>query len=390
MSLSNIVNAQNNSLNFDFAATFASIPPPTPEFQLDAIVVETLDEPEKDESISYAELTKVRIDQATLQAARPFFEKRFNPKLKSISVRDARLINSKAKTEIISLNAERIEWVPVDQFIRQRLEQIETKIRTKACEQLEFPEGFFWQIISGRTQIILKERAVKCNEYFNITLEDNSEQFDLERIFRLALKESLPTEPAKKLCERIWIKYENKYRDQLKKLRKTVNDPRFNEVKKIRTDRKHIKLKDVVILHKFSADAVFDLTKESVALFPVLPEHIEKLQSLTSKAPNEKMRSKIYRLIDGTIKNIEYSTAETLNSSLGETVFDVEVILNQGIQEAEKEFLALSKKRTSPSEAPSEPSAKRQRIGEHAYSAHVPTSTKDKAAPFIEKVNEPL
>ena len=280
---------------------------------------------------------------------------------------------------------QKVERVPVDRFILGRLKQIDGKILAKACAELGFAEGFLSEIISGRTKTILKERAVKCNDFFKEILKNNSEQFDLERIFKLALKEPLPTKPAKKLCERILIKYEDKHREQVKKLRKTVNDPRFNEIKKIRDIRKNIKLKEVVIIHKFSAEVVFDLTKESVAFFPVLPEHIEKLQSLRSATSDRAILNKISNLINGHTKDIGYSTVKKLNTSLGEIVFDVEVILTRGTREAEEEFLSLSKKRPSPAEAPSEPSAKRQRIGDHAYSAHVPTAA-NKAVPFIEKM----
>ena len=393
MSIDYIINTQPNSLNFDFSTAFTSFPPPTEAPPVDPIVVETSDETEEDESISYAELTKVRFDEAVKKKARPFSKTRFTKRKKFISVRDARSINLKAKTEIIPLSSEKVVRFPVDRFIRERLKRVEKEILATACKELGFAYGFFIEIISERNKTILKNRAVECNDYFKKILKNNSEQFDLERIFRLALKEPLSEKPEKKLCERIWIKYEDKYREQLEKLRDTVEDPRFNEVKKILDNRAVIGLKDVVIIHKFSEEIVLDVTKESVVRVPVLPEHLEKLKSLRKegKVKDETIRTKIYHLINGRYKDIEYQTAKNINSCLGTKVFDIEALLARGIREAEEEFLSPSKKRRSPSEDPCEPSVKRQRTGEPTATVPVPRSTKYEAAPFfIEMVDEPL
>jgi hypothetical protein len=331
MSTSNIINNLWNSGLTAFTGSAPAAP-------LGALVIETHDETEKedievDDSISYAELTKIDVSATKgIQLARTLYS--------GISVRQARL--SLDQTEIILLNSGMVRRFPVDRIIRYKIEQL--KNLTCHSKALGYAGSFLAELKNGRVETITKERADAFNQYFKEkNLGNGSEIFDLERIFKLAMSESLSPKTEKKLCERVLIKFDHEHHQQLKELPSEVRTDkcfkkRIREI--IKGFPEKITIKDAFIINTLADKEIFHINKEAIMRLPS-PERVEEL--------NFSKNDKESKLINGTPEFL---------------------LLARAIQEAKEEAERVvngSRKRTSSdtrSEDLVEPSLKKQRIAD--------------------------
>jgi hypothetical protein len=273
MSTSNIT---NNLWNSGLTAFTGS----TPTAPLEAGVIETEKEHiEVDDPISYAELTKIDVSKAAAKGIQLA-----SGLTSSISVRQARLRLD--QTKIILLNSRMVARFPVDPIIRYKLEQLENL--TRHSNALGYPSSFFADLKNGRVATIAKERADACNQYFKEkNLGNGSEIFDLERIFKLAMSESLSPKTEKKLCERVFIKFDDKLQKELKELPKSVRRAscfrqQMREI--IRKVPKKITIKDAFIINVLADKVIFHINKETIVRLPSL-ENVEALNFSKNGTP---------------------------------------------------------------------------------------------------------
>ncbi len=333
--------------------------------------------------ISFAETTKISIDdtiRGKLEVYGNSTLKSWTGKsalcaAKSISVRDLRIINEEAGTDVIDLNAENIKIVTftIDSVIRERLKDIPNL--SEPCRALGFSVTHLSEIKRGRSDTVNKERADAYNGYFKWDL------FDWKRIFQLAVSEPI-SKKEKKLSERTWITIEDEHRKELNLL---LKDPRQRErltsclgrgfadtICKTQID---ILVIDAVRVHKISGKIIFTFNKQALKKLPILPAHLKELKSFIQKIDSEGI--KIDATIRHKIRMLEFRNqititrefAEELNSLVGKNVFDFDSILGQVVKEAETEAQAevealplfSSSKKRSRTNGSSGPKPKKQR-----------------------------
>ncbi len=297
-------------------------------------------------SISYAETTKIFVDDAVRKKLKDFGEstirmwtdKGITSESSSFSVRDARMINQEAGVQVFDLSAEniKIEKFTIDSAIREQLENLPDL--AKASKALRFSSSSLSQIKTGKIFSIRKEQADAYNRYFNRNL------FDSQRIFQSALEE--PIKKEKNLAKSTWITISLEHREELKHLpnKKQLNRWVKNALSEIiRQSKIAISVKDAVHIHKISGKIIFAFNKEAIAKFPILPAHIDELEILTKKLKEEKNEiagevSDIYhRSKSRNLKYLTIKLAEDINALAGKKVFDYESILDQAVQQATDE-----------------------------------------------------
>ena len=248
------------------------------------------------------------------------------------------MVNEKAGVQVVDLNAEniKIDRFTIDDIIRGQLEHI-TNL-TNPCEELGFAAGELGEIKEGRYITIGKERADAYNGYFKRNL------FDSKRIFQLALTEPI-FEKEKKLSEHTWIAIGDEHRKELMLLPNKNEIRRWIGVGVFRADRKmqKISVKNAVLIHKISGKTIFTFNKEAVEKIPILPAHLDELESLIQKFDEEGKKldgtilQKIHHFKSQNQNEVTRELAEAINSLVGKKVFDFDSILDQAVQEAEAE-----------------------------------------------------
>ena len=326
-------------------------------------------------AVSFAETTKVFVDDTVRKKLKLYGEskikswtgKGINLGAKTISVRDARMINEKAGVQVIDLNAEniKIDRFTIDDVIREQLENI-TNL-AKPCRELGFWAGELSDIKKGRSITIGKEHADAYNSYFERNV------FDSKRIFQLALTEPI-FEKEKKLSEHTWIAIEVEHRKELmllpnkKEIRRWIGGRVSAVISEVQIT---ITVKDAVLIHKISGKTIFTFNEEAVAKIPILPAHLDELESLIQKFDDERknldrtIRRKIHYFKSRNQKEVARELAEEINALVGKKVFDLKSILDQAVQEAEAEAeemqLSSPSKKRSRTDGSSEQKLKKQR-----------------------------
>ena len=180
-----------------------------------------------------------------------------------------------------------------------------------------------------------------------------------------------------KLSEHTWITIGDEHRKELKLL------PNKNEIRRwiggkisavmYEMQKKTISVKNAVLIHKISGKTIFTFNKEAVEKIPILPAHLDELESLIQKFDDEgkkldgTIRQKIHSFKSQNQNEVTRELAEAINSLVGKKVFDFDSILDQAVQEAEAEVeevqLSSPPKKRSRTEDSSGPKSKKQRTG---------------------------
>ncbi len=349
--ISSIINSnpENYNPSTTFTGAFPAERPP-----VEPIVIETPGETKmgtgkNGRAISFSEEIKLHIDVTTKKALAvwgcstlsKWVGKKWTNIPKSISIRDARLINLEAKKEVVKLNTELVQNFPVDKVMRDRLDSLGTNLRAIG-RNLHFGKVYFFQLGTEKCRTISKERADAINKHIQEkNIGNGLEIFDLKRIFQLAINEQLPKEkPTKKLSENIWINLEDEDREQLRILPMKIKEMSFFTVT-FDTLLRHdsILIKNAILINKLSEKNIINPTKDSINKISAFLGKLDELRSSIEEArePHKPPDRKILDIVNRRTITVTYELAETINDCFGKTIFDLESLLTQAIQEAEEE-----------------------------------------------------